>query len=92
VDNNTATHEILPQDIAVFPNPSQETLNIDLNDKNASVYYIRVLNTQGRVMMMLPQPNLNKSINISELPKGFYLLEITDKTNFKTTTVKFCKE
>jgi hypothetical protein len=46
---------------------------------------------QGRVAMMLPQPQWQNGIDISSLASGVYLLQMMDKETKSTTTRKFIK-
>ena len=70
--------------IEVFPNPSQETIqvrsnsNLILDGENYSV-----TDLQGRV---LDRGIYNSSLHVGELPSGYYLLRIGNET------VRFLKE
>jgi blue copper oxidase len=60
----------------IFPNPVKEKLFLSLSDTKKSVYYITIFNLSGRALMMLPQPEIQKGIDISLLAKGTYLLQL----------------
>jgi bilirubin oxidase len=75
----------------LYPNPAQETLFVQLADPNTEVYYITITNAIGRKVMMLPQPDLGKGINISSLAKGVYFVQLTDKKTKSISTQKFVK-
>jgi blue copper oxidase len=64
---------------SVFPNPTNDRIFIQNSDPTATVYYVRITTPSGRTVRMLPQPELQHGIDVSDLAAGFYLLEITDK-------------
>jgi hypothetical protein len=91
VDLNTANHELLDKDqIIVSPNPTSKELyiqlvdNVDCNNAIAQCY-----NLQGKLVKSASINCENSSLNVSELPAGFYLLLISDQ--HKTKKAKFVK-
>lgn len=76
----------------IFPNPVKEKLFLSLADTKNSVYYITIFNLSGRALMMLPQPEIQKGIDISLLAKGTYLLQLMDKETKSISVQKFIKE
>jgi blue copper oxidase len=76
----------------IFPNPVKEKLFLNLSDTKNSVYYITIFNLSGRALMMLPQPEIQKGIDISLLAKGTYLLQLMDKETKSISVQKFIKE
>ncbi len=76
----------------IFPNPAKEKLFLTLSDSKNSVYYITIFNLNGRALMMLPQPEMQKGIDISLLAKGAYLLQLMDKETKSISIQKFIKE
>lgn len=76
----------------IFPNPVKEKLFLTLSDSKNSVYYITIFNLNGRALMMLPQPEMQKGIDISLLAKGTYLLQLMDKETKSISIHKFIKE
>jgi blue copper oxidase len=76
----------------IFPNPVKDKLFLSLSDKKNSVYYITVFNLNGKALMMLPQPEIQKGIDIASLAKGTYLLQLMDKETKSISVQKFIKE
>ncbi|MBS1773804.1 MAG: multicopper oxidase domain-containing protein [Bacteroidetes bacterium] len=76
----------------LYPNPANSRLYIQLADATTEVYYITITTITGRTVMMLPQPDLHSGIDISMLPSGTYMLQLTDKQTKAVTTQKFIKE
>jgi bilirubin oxidase len=76
----------------IFPNPVREKLYITLANAKSTVYYITIFNLNGKALMMLPQPEIQKGIDISSLAKGTYILQLMDKETKSITTQKFIKE
>ena len=72
--------------LEVYPNPTKDRIFVQFKDSANSAYYISIINTIGRTVLMLPQPQLQEGIDISNLSKGVYYLLITDQLKKKTTT------
>jgi len=57
----------------IYPNPATEILNISVPDKNLKV---EILNLNGKIVKEQILRNKKEQIDISNLPKGYYLLKI----------------
>lgn len=62
--------------IKVYPNPSQGSFNIDFGQTD-DINDIQIADLSGRIFMH-QSVNANSCINITNLPKGTYLLYLTD--------------
>jgi len=89
LSNNQNT---LDTDFSLSPNPASEKLYINLKDIAADIYYITITTLEGRVAMMLPQPQWKNGIDISYLSSGIYLIKIMDMKTKSITTKKFIKK
>lgn len=73
--------------IGLYPNPAADILNLDLPSGNGD-YSIIIYNVSGEVVYTI---NTSYSIfNISNLQKGFYIIEVRNNKGFKYST-KFVK-
>ena len=94
-DTNTVATGIgetpVASDFNLYPNPAHNKLFIQLPETNAGVYYVRMSDMAGRTVYMLPQPQLQTGIDISNLPAGVYLVALTD-SKFNTITKRFIKD
>ncbi len=79
-------------DFTIYPNPATDRINIQLSNEKMDVYYIRIIDSIGRTMYMLPKPQMNSGIDISHFRKGIYTLILTDSLTRKTTSEKFIVE
>jgi blue copper oxidase len=79
-------------DFNMYPNPANDKLYVKLNDLSNSVYYITVSNILGKVILMLPQPQVQNGIDISRLSSGSYFLTLTETKSKSRITKKFIKE
>lgn len=79
-------------DFKLYPNPANDKINIVLKDGATKIYYITITTIEGRVVMMLPQPQWENGIDISSLESGTYLLQMMDKETKSITTKKFIKK
>lgn len=87
----TTTSNSKPE-FSLYPNPTNDKLFITLEDLNTEVYYITITTIEGRVVMMLPQPQWQNGLDVSKLASGTYILQLMDKENKKVTAKKFIKK
>ena len=92
VTNTTGIDTKKKLEYSIFPNPVKDKLFVKLNDETNKVYYITILNITGRTLMMLPQPEAEKGIDISHLPKGTYVIQVMDNNTKSIFSQKFIKE
>lgn len=66
----------------IYPNPASEQLNIEL--KNFSTCKLEILDLNGRIINVENAKFENSTIkfDISNLEKGFYILQIRDKEKY----------
>ena len=76
----------------VYPNPVKEKLFLKINDAKSTAYYITIFNLNGKALIMLPQPEIVKGIDVSSLAKGAYILQMMDKETKSISVQKFIKE
>lgn len=69
----------------IYPNPVKDVLNIDFNNNDISG---AIFDMQGKRVLKLDARNTQ--FNVSNLPKGIYILKITDSA--QTLTYKIIKE
>ncbi len=79
-------------EFSLFPNPTTDKLFVNLKDASTEIYYVTISTVQGRVVMMLPQPNWQNGIDISSLDAGVYTFQMMDKQSKSVTTKKFIKK
>jgi len=77
---------------SLYPNPANQTLYFKFSNANQNVYYIRVVDALGRTILMLPAPNLNSGIDISQFAPGLYSVMLTDGDSKKVSVQNFVKE
>ena len=79
-------------EFSLYPNPANDKLFINLKDADTTIYYVTISTVTGRVVMMLPQPQWENGIDISNLESGVYIFQMMDKKTKSTTTKKFIKK
>lgn len=67
-------------ELTLFPNPVQDVLQITSEDK---ITQIELLDLSGRVINI--QQNVNNTIRVAHLPKGLYILRLTNDSGLATT-------
>lgn len=85
---------LLPEKVNynLFPNPATSKVYVQLNTPDTEVYYINVTNVQGKTVIMLPQPDMAKGIDISGLSSGTYFVQLMDKKTKSVSVQKFIKD
>ena len=74
--------------ISIYPNPATNYISID-NDEN--VKSITVFNLVGRKLKSFQDVHKNEHYDVSNLPKGMYLVRVTDFSNKIITTQRISK-
>jgi bilirubin oxidase len=77
---------------SLSPNPANDKIFVNLKDAATEIYYVTISTIEGRVVMMLPQPEWQNGIDISSLETGVYTFQMMDKQTKTTTTKKFIKK
>lgn len=83
---------VLSNEFSLYPNPAADKLFVNLKDGATEIYYITITTMEGRVVMMLPQPEWKNGIDISSLATGTYIFKMMDKQTKSITIKKFIKK
>lgn len=84
LDNNSFEFE---HKITIYPNPTNSILNIDFNELSPA--HATLFDTNGRNLKTIKLNYPNNTLNISELAKGLYILQIiTKEGTFKKQIIK----
>ncbi len=67
----------------IFPNPTTNTLNLQITDGTLNTNQIDILDSKGMIIKNYIFENSNKAIDITDLPSGIYMVQIV----FKNGTV-----
>jgi len=77
-----STTEVWKSDITLMPNPVQQGIYLDQLDPNQLPIRYQLIHLNGRVIQTMPYV-LNKAIDVSELPQGFYVLQLENEKGQK---------
>ncbi len=70
----------------IYPNPASSYFQIELNNSNAKLKAIAIMDVVGKIIKKVDQPTSNQqTINVSELSKGIYFVKITLENNLIQT-------
>jgi hypothetical protein len=78
-------------EIFLNPNPAKDVLSIALNSNNEKIKNCKILDLNGREVIIKEVNNINPQLDISSLSKGIYIIEITTKMG-DIVREKFVKE
>ena len=70
--------------VSIYPNPSNGVININLDEPGD--YFIQVTDLLGKVVHEVSVQN-NTTLNLENIDKGIYLLDISNNEGSKTTKV-----
>lgn len=76
--------------VIIYPNPSNDIVNIELKDENSSIDYIKIYSQNGRELLNKKVINSSLSIDIKEYATGLYFIEVV--TNNETIIKKVIKK
>ncbi|MGB6267740.1 MAG: T9SS type A sorting domain-containing protein, partial [Olleya sp.] len=86
-DPNLSVDTFTNRSFNMYPNPANEEVNFVFNTDN-NLETIILYNAQGKkVKTIYPEQTNTVSVSVKNLPKGFYLVKLTDK-NLNTTVKK----
>lgn len=77
-----------PTKISVYPNPATNYISIDQDE---DVKQIVIFNLVGRKMMSINDVEKDQQYDVSNLPRGMYLVRIVDNSNKIITTQRISK-
>ncbi|TAD81304.1 MAG: T9SS C-terminal target domain-containing protein [Bacteroidetes bacterium] len=70
--------------LAIYPNPAKDKVFLAGNELVADDVTARIVDMSGKVVMITTVKNLRNGLQITNLPKGTYFLEIADATAKKS--------
>lgn len=81
-------------DLKVFPNPtSNGVINLQFNYNNEEEITVRIYNLIGKEVLSEKTPSSNgfyeKTVDLSDYPKGIYIVEISNGTQKQTKRVSY---
>ena len=79
------------QDFTISPNPVDTKLRFIFSEPSGSAYYIKIINSLGKVIYMLPEPGLENGLDVKDLKTGMYELQYIDKLSKRASTKRFLK-
>ncbi len=81
IDLTSSTDDVnqtLENNITLFPNPADATLNIQINEQIEDAVRVELYNAQGKLMKLAKFENINSilKMDVSNLTEGFYFVSI----------------
>ncbi len=78
VQTRVANEEVAQTDLKTYPNPVQNTVNIDFEISEAQNVALTVFSLSGQIMHLdrfnVPQGKQQRTIDVSNMPNGVYML------------------
>ena len=72
----------------IYPNPANDVLNIE-SKKTIEVTSINIYNTLGQIVLVIPNAQQTKLVDVSSLKSGNYFVKINSDKG--SSSVKFVK-
>ncbi|NOQ24222.1 MAG: T9SS type A sorting domain-containing protein, partial [Bacteroidales bacterium] len=80
------------KEISIYPNPTTDFLNIDVKNVDPTYLTYHIYDMNGRLMNRDFVGSKNKTIDISSLASGYYLMNINDKLGNQLFSKKIVKK
>ncbi len=75
--------------LSVYPNPVQNELNLEITSRNTGNYSLRFLDVSGQIVrneqIFINSGNNKKVFEVSELNKGFYIIQLCGEQHIAST-------
>ncbi len=84
-DSQTQIIELPSNKLIIYPNPTNEILTISVSEKYDK---IEIQSIEGKLIF---KADFSEKVNVSELPKGIYILRVTSSKTGTFETTKFVK-
>lgn len=78
-----------PIEIKIFPNPATDFFQIN---ESENIKKVMLINMLGKTIRVFEAITDNKQYNVSDLPRGMYLIQIVSKQNKILTTKRIKKQ
>jgi hypothetical protein len=84
VSESNAVVELSKVELAVFPNPATDQLNLVLTNSNNAT--LTITNVQGQVIEVKVIKGSKTNVDISKLPVGYYIIEVVSNNEVLKTS------
>ncbi len=81
IQTSVNQNKINNTEIKILPNPVREILHYDLSEINEKILFIRITNTNGKVVIKEKVLSNEKELYIGKLPEGIYFVDLIGKKN-----------
>ena len=83
IDNTLSTNTIeLNNEVVLFPNPSNDFVNVKLTSSDKKIKHIRIIDINGRIITEYTPKHINSiKLNTNNLENGIYLIQVTTSDN-----------
>lgn len=78
-----------PEDIIIFPNPTKNLFNIQINNDEVKATSVKIFDVTGKLVILSYDIN---QINVSTLSTGTYIVQVINKDNIVLKSEKIIKE
>lgn len=88
----TSTENNVDRDIAIYPNPSSEFINIE--SRNAEILNYTLIDSKGNIVRDINYTKFGDrdQLNIANLTNGLYILQLNIENNPKPLKIKILKK
>ncbi len=87
INNATSLNTIISPLIKIFPNPAKNQVCINISNYEIETQGVEIIlfNTYGAQVKFLKTQDNNNVLDVSDLPRGLYILEIKSSNTLQTT-------
>jgi hypothetical protein len=62
--------------IKLFPNPSHQLFNLNVNSTSGEIIHVRIMNINGSILQVMQMNNMNTLTLGRDLKSGIYMIEV----------------
>ncbi len=79
-------------DVNLYPNPANNKVKLSFGSFIQKTYKVEIYDLGGRLLQKIDNIRDNTNIDITELPKGMYIIHINSTDGIQNKTIKLVKE
>lgn len=87
VQNSARVEALTKFNINVFPNPTTDFINIQLDNVNGDEFTVQIIDNSGKIVHENKFNTTNEQLSFAEFASGSYTLNLMNKNNKNTYTI-----
>ena len=90
-DSSIGTSEIEYEKMDIFPNPANNSININFDENNIEKVTVKIFSMSGELIKSIENHKSNEAINISNIDNGMYIIRAASNKHTKVGKIIIVK-